>query len=131
MKLRPRRFGIAERGGILKMIVLERLTKAEIRRVIVENFGAVKHIYSDSCLKLRLLAEFGQHEYINKWLTYAEGEVHTNCVENAWSLFKRGLVGMYHHVSAKYLQEYLDEFAFRYSHRHEKGKLFDLVLASC
>ena len=54
-----------------------------------------------------------------------------NTIENAWSLFKRGLVGMYHHVSAKYLQEYLDEFAFRYSHRHEKGRLFDLVLANC
>jgi len=37
---------------------------------------------------------------------------------------------MYHHVSTKYLQEYLDEFAFRYSHRHEKRRLLDLVLAS-
>jgi len=51
-------------------------------------------------------------------------------VENAWSLFKRGLVGMYHHVSTKYLQEYLGKFAFRYSHRYEKAKLLDLVLAS-
>ena len=50
---------------------------------------------------------------------------------NAWSLFKRGLSGLYHHVSAKYLQEYLDEFSFRYSHRHEKERLMDLVLASC
>ncbi len=123
--------GIAERGGPLKMIVLERLTTAEIRRVIVENFGEVKRIYTDSCKKLHFLREFGEHEYINKWLTYAEGEVRTNYVENAWSLFKRGLVGMYHHVSAKYLQEYLDEFAFRYSHRHEKARLFDLVLANC
>ena len=48
-----------------------------------------------------------------------------------WSLFKRGLVGIYHHVSTKYLQDYLDEFAFRYSHRHDKPKLMDLVLASC
>jgi len=40
-------------------------------------------------------------------------------------------VGMYHHVSAKYLWEDLDEFAFRYSHRYEKPRLFDLVLANC
>lgn len=113
------------------MVVLERLTKANIKRVIVQNFGDVKQIYSDSCWKLRFLSEFGQHEYINKWLTYAEGEVHTNYVENAWSLFKRGLVGMYHHVSAKCLQEYLDEFAFRYSHRMEKESMMDLVLARC
>lgn len=65
------------------------------------------------------------------YLAYGENEVHVNFVENARSLFKRGLVGMYHHVSAKYLQEYLDEFAFRYSYRHEKGRLFDLVLANC
>ena len=38
---------------------------------------------------------------------------------------------MYHRVSAKWLQEYLDEFAFRHSHRKEKGKMFDLVLANC
>lgn len=42
-----------------------------------------------------------------------------------------GLIGTYHHVSAKYLQEYLDEFAFRYSHCKEKGAMFDRVLANC
>jgi len=62
---------------------------------------------------------------------YVIDEVHVNRIENAWSLFKRGLMGMYHHVSAKYLQDYLDEFAFRYSHRKEKEKLFDLVLSHC
>jgi hypothetical protein len=50
---------------------------------------------------------------------------------NAWSLFKRGLVRMHHHVSAKSLQGYLDEFAFRYSPRREKGRMMNLVLASC
>jgi len=59
------------------------------------------------------------------------GEVHTNCVENAWSLFKRGIVGQFHHVSAKLLQTHLDEFAFRYSHRREKGQTTNSVLASC
>ena len=123
--------GITERGGLLKMVVLERLTKANIKRVIAENFGDVKQIYSDSCWKLRFLSEYGKHDYINHWLTFAEGDVHTNYVENAWSLFKRGLIGMYHHVSAQCLQEYLDEFAFRCSHRKEKAKMFDLVLANC
>lgn len=59
------------------------------------------------------------------------GDAHVNNCENVFSLFKRGLLGLFHHVSAKYLQSYLDEFAFRYSHRHEKGSLFDLVLSSC
>jgi hypothetical protein len=52
-------------------------------------------------------------------------------VESFWSLLKRGVYGVFHHVSAKYLQDYLDEFAFRYSHRKERGMLVDLVLANC
>ncbi|MFC2095570.1 transposase, partial [Candidatus Bipolaricaulota bacterium] len=51
-------------------------------------------------------------------------------VENAWSLFKRSLIGVFHHVSTQYLQDYLDEFAFRYSHRDEKARLMELALAS-
>ena len=74
---------------------------------------------------------FSLHRTVNHWLAYANGETHVNHVENAWSLFKRGLVGVFHHVSAKHLQEYLDEFAFRCSHRSEKAVLVDLVLASC
>ena len=82
--------------------------------------------------RLFFLTEFGHHETVaHVYKEYVIDEVHVNTIENAWSLFKRGLVGMYHHVSAKYLQDYLDEFAFRYSHRHEKAKLMDLVLVSC
>lgn len=61
----------------------------------------------------------------------SSGAGHVNHVENAWNLFKRGLVGVYHHVSAKHLQSYLDEFAFRCSHRSEKAGLMDLVLTGC
>jgi transposase len=70
------------------------------------------------------------HQYVVHQKERVDGEVHVSYVEKAWNLFKRRLVGMYHHVSTKYLQEYLDEFAFRYSHRHEKGRFLDLVLAS-
>jgi len=74
----------------------------------------------------------GHHQSVaHAYDEYVLGEAHVNTIENAWSLFKRGLVGMYHHVSAKYLQDYLDEFAFRYSHRREKHRMMDLVLAGC
>ena len=42
---------------------------------------------------------------------------HTNNIENFWSTFKRGILGIYHHVSARHLQKYIDEFAFRYDNR--------------
>ena len=50
---------------------------------------------------------------------YVMGDVHTNTIEGFWSLVKRGIGGVYHQVSHKYLQSYLDEFSFRYNHRHD------------
>ena len=124
--------GVAERGGFLRMMILDGLKSRDIKRVIAQNLGAVEEIYSDAARRLFFLAEFGRHETVaHVYKEYVVDEAHVNTIENAWSLFKRGLTGMYHHVSAKYLQDYLDEFAFRYSHRKEKGAMFDLVLANC
>jgi hypothetical protein len=111
--------------------MLDRLTNAEIDRVCLSTLGAVERIYTDEAGRFKFLSKFGLHRTVNHWLYHADGEVHVNRVENAWSLFKRGLIGVYHHVSAKCLQEYLDEFAFRCSHRKERAVLVDLVLASC
>jgi transposase len=57
------------------------------------------------------------------------GDVHTQTIEGFWSLFKRGVNGVYHSVSAKHLQSYLDEYAFRYSHRDDPRSMFDSMLA--
>jgi len=50
-------------------------------------------------------------------LEYACGPVHTNNIENFWSLFKRGLIGSFHKVSIKHLHRYLDEFSYRFNGR--------------
>jgi transposase-like protein len=70
------------------------------------------------------------HKSVNHTKTYASGNVHTNGVENVWSLFKRGIMGIDHKVSAKYLPLYLNEFAFRFNNRDEFN-LMDKVLESC
>jgi len=124
--------GIVSRDhGTLRMFVIDRLTKSEINRVCTANLGTVRHIYTDEATRFKFLSKFGLHKTVNHWLAYADGEIHVNHVENAWSLFKRGLIGEFHHVSARHLQEYLDEFAFRCSHRDERERLMDMVLASC
>lgn len=51
---------------------------------------------------------------------YVRGDVHTNTIEGFWSLLKRSIGGTYHAVSQKYLQSYLDEYAFRYNHRDDQ-----------
>ncbi len=59
---------------------------------------------------------------------YVRGDVHTNSVEGFWSLIKRGIGGVYHSVSRKYLQTYLDEYTFRYNRRHEGNQQFRSLL---
>lgn len=60
---------------------------------------------------------------------YVAGDVHTNTVEGFWSLLKRGIGGVYHSVSSKHLQGYLDEYSFRYNHRDEPGGMFNAFLS--
>jgi transposase-like protein len=60
---------------------------------------------------------------------YVAGDVHTNTIDGFWSLLKRGMGGVYHSVSAKHLQGYLDEYAFRYNHRKDERPMFDTMLS--
>jgi transposase len=55
------------------------------------------------------------------------GSVHTNTIDGFWSLLKRGISGVYHSVSEKHLQRYLNEYAFRYNHRDDERALFETV----
>src|SRR5216683_767132 len=59
---------------------------------------------------------------------YVRGNVHTNTIEGFWSLVKRGIGGVYHQVSQKYLQSYLDEYSFRYNRRDQGNLIFTSLL---
>ena len=122
--------GVASRSGDIKLQILNKLKGEEVRRVVVEDVDYVESFNTDGHKLCRKMHELGPHQYVAYQKEWVDGDVHVSFVENAWSLFRRGLVGMYHHVSTKYLQEYLDEFALRDSHRREKGRLLGLVLAS-
>jgi hypothetical protein len=66
------------------------------------------------------------HRTINHGQQYADGLIHTNTIEGFWAILKRGIVGQFHKVSAKYLDAYLDEFCYRYNGREmDGGMLFD------
>src|SRR5437868_723001 len=60
---------------------------------------------------------------------YVIGDAYTNTMEGFWSLVKRGIGGVYHNVSAKYLQSYFDEYSFRYNHRHDEKPMFKTFLS--
>jgi transposase-like protein len=59
---------------------------------------------------------------------YVSGDIHTNTIEGFWSLVKRGIGGVYHAVSAKHLQGYLNEYARRYNRRNEERAEFETLL---
>lgn len=67
------------------------------------------------------------HLVIDHSKMFANGYIHTNNVESFWSTLKRGVYGIYHQISPKYLQNYVDEFSFRHNNRNNKG-IFDLLL---
>ncbi|MCR8640779.1 transposase [Leptospira interrogans serovar Ricardi] len=67
------------------------------------------------------------HLVIDHSKEFVRGAIHTNNIENFWSLLKRGIIGSYHHISVKYMQRYVDEFAFRYGNRKSKD-LFELIV---
>ncbi len=68
------------------------------------------------------------HGVVNHQESYVEGDVHTNGIENAWSLFKRSITGSYHKISEKHLDRYLDEFEFRFNNRDNKYLFRDALL---
>jgi transposase-like protein len=68
-----------------------------------------------------------RHDVINHIQNFARGDVHTNSIENFWSLLKRGIIGSYHKVSIKHLDRYLSEFTYRFN-RREVRDLFEMTL---
>lgn len=110
--------GLIERNG---NVVLKHVPNADL-----ENVGSLikKHvpkgstIYSDEAPVYTHLKQYYTHANVRHSLNvYVEGGVHTNTIENFWSLLKRGLYGIYHQVSDKHLERYLDEFSARYNTR--------------
>ncbi|MEK7105726.1 MAG: IS1595 family transposase [Patescibacteria group bacterium] len=68
------------------------------------------------------------HNAVNHSKYFVRDEIYTQNIESFWSHPKRGITGVYRHVSKKYLQLYFDEYAFRYNHREEKGRMFEILL---
>ncbi len=67
------------------------------------------------------------HAVIDHSKEFVSGDVHTNTIESFWAILKRGIYGIYHNISAKYMQQYINEFCFRYNNRNENDA-FDFVL---
>ena len=110
-------FGLKERGGDVRIMHVEKRTKKELQAEIREHVEAGAAIFSDELLSYDGLDADYKHAVINHAVEYVNGNVHTNGMENFWSLLKRGLHGTYISVEPFHLFRYLDEQAFRFNNR--------------
>jgi len=123
-------FGMIERGGDVKTQVVARSSKRTLQSLIAEAVLPGSRVYSDALKSYDGLTMHYQHQVIDHAKSYVDGQVHTNTMENYWSLLKRTLKGTYVSVEPFHLHRYLDEQAFRFNERKgTDGTRFDLAVS--
>jgi transposase-like protein len=114
---------LVERGGEARSFHIDTASVAQIAPIVRKNIRKESRLMSDEARPYqrigKLYAEHGRVEH--GAFEWARGDWHTNTVEGYYSIFKRGMKGVYQHCSEKHLHRYLAEFDFRYSNRVKLG----------
>ena len=127
--------GILERGGEVRTSVIPNRRKKALQAKVRQHVTVGSALFTDSLPSYNDLDADYAHQVIDHAEAYVDGKVHTNGMENYWSLLKRGLKGTYVSVEPFHLFRYLDEQAFRFNNRGSKetkitdGERFDLALS--
>ena len=111
--------GLLERGGNIRVHVINDSTIGSLVPNVEANVEEGSHVYTDELKSYFGLGSDYEHDVINHAEMYVNGQIHTNGLENFWSLLKRGLGGTYVSVEPFHLFRYVDEQAFRYNHRKD------------
>jgi transposase-like protein len=114
---------LVERGGNVRTFHIPVADKPTVTKIVRENIAREARLHTDeSALYKGSDEHFAQHETVKHTADeYVRGDVTTNTVEGYFSIFKRGMRGVYQHCSEKHLHRYLAEFDFRYNHRVKLG----------
>jgi transposase-like protein len=127
--------GFLERGGKVRTSMPKNRRKTTLHEEVKKNVGVGSILFTDALPSYNDLEEDYAHKVIDHAVAYVDGAVHTNGMENYWSLLKRGIKGTYVSVEPFHLFRYLDEQAFRFNNRGNKenpicdGERFDSVLS--
>ena len=111
--------GILERGGEIRTIVVDNRKKRTLHAEVKKHVEAGSALYTDALLSYDGLTAHYAHQVIDHAIAYVDGKIHTNGLENFWSLLKRGIGGTYVSVEPFHLFRYLDEQTFRYNNRKD------------
>lgn len=111
-------FGMVERQGKLNARVVRDVTAPTLQALITQYATKNSTIHSDEWAAYATLPKCYTHTVVSHGVgEYVNGNKYTNTIEGFWSILKRGIIGIYHKVSPKHLQKYVDEFVFRYNTR--------------
>jgi len=115
--------GLVERNGVARSFHLPNVKADTLYEVLVDHVERETHLMTDEApAYLNAGWQFLSHQSVkHSEDEYVRGNVHTNTVEGFFSIFKRGIYGIYQHVSEEHLKRYLVEFDFRYSNREKMG----------
>jgi transposase-like protein len=121
---------VLERGGRVRAKVVDRRKKKDLQAFVREHVEPKSALYSDALKSYEGLGNEYAHEVIDHAEAYVRGQVHTNGLENFWSLLKRGVNGTYVSVEPYHLFRYVDEQAFRFNNRKDMddSDRFDLAV---
>jgi transposase-like protein len=114
---------LVQRGGKVRSMHMQRVTSENLRPIMKEYLAEGTHVMTDSSAALKSTKKDGwKHDKVNhtegEYVRYENGVcISTNTVEGYFSLLKRGINGVYHHVGKQHLHRYLSEFDFRYNAR--------------
>ena len=122
--------GILERGGHVRTIVVPNRKRAALQTEVRKHVEAGAALYTDALPSYSGLAQEYAHAVVDHAVAYVDGRVHTNGLENFWSLLKRSINGTYVSLEPFHLFRYLDEQTFRYNHREgfKDGDRFDAAI---
>ena len=114
---------LVERGGSVRSFHVDGTAAADVVPIIKENVARETRMMTDEAGQYaHLKKDFAEHEAVRHGAgEYVRGDAHTNTLENYYSVFKRGMKGVYQHCSEKHLHRYVAEFDFRYNNRSKKG----------
>ena len=122
--------GMVERGGRVRLRVLPSRRGPALTQTVRDSVASISRIYTDDWPAYKPLSrEFAGHSTVpHSARVFVIGDAHTNTVEGFFGNLKTSIPGTYKHVSPRWLQSYLDEFAWRYNHRHDSRAMFRQLL---
>ena len=126
--------GTSERSGKVNAHKVDNVQKETLNALVIANVKEAANLYTDEWVGYSGLEKLYNHSIVNHGQgEYANGDARTSAPEGFWSILKRGIIGIYHFVSKKHLQNYVDEFVFRYNtrERSETGRINRLLSNMC